>query len=504
MGKGLIIGLAGLGIGLAVAGGVGGYFIADAQNKEIPKNNEMTTETTVEEEVAFCDYNFPEEFNYVSHSVYDIGENFALFSSSSVGSYLLNKETKDFTFFNSSYVSTYSKEINGSVYFWLANNNLFKFDVKQGNYEVVALNSGVAFSNLSFIGYSGNTLLLKGYSSLSSSSTYHLVAFDTEKGQSQVFDITNTQYNYADVCLDLGETYYLTRIYDISTSSSSVCSSYLFNKESKDCITISDYYLYGKSLYKVKGTKMYAVLRNSTTNFLCSIDTTDGTMTVLQTSFSGNGKFFDCENGTIYSYQRELGNSGYYSSIYAYYISFEDDSVTKIGYEDESPYCCTYVINDKLVFSPQTTTTNKYGRLALFNEETKQLETIFTALVSSSNSSSCTIYEFNGKYYVSSDNSNFAVMEVTESGNFIFKKINLKCSLNATKYDLGENRYVFASEGIKFYDFDNDIYKSLTSSSISVVDLTVEDNIVIIYASNNVKYEFNLTTLSFKAVAYWQ
>ena len=61
---------------------------------------------------------------------------------------------------------------------------------------------------------------------------------------------------------------------------------------------------------------------------------------------------------------------------------------------------------------------------------------------------------------------------------------------------------------LNLYKDENDIYKSLksvsSSSSCDVVQLDIKDNIATIYASNNVKYEFNLETLTFKAVAYWE
>ncbi len=155
MSKKLIIDLASLGIGLAVAGGVGGYFVAGALNEnKIPtnQNGEITSQ------VELTDYNLPEEFNYVSYTIYEINDKFAMFSSSSVGSYILNKETKDFIFFNSSSISEHSEIINENMYFWLSNYNLFKFNVITGAYETVSLNSGVAFTNLSFIGYSGDNI----------------------------------------------------------------------------------------------------------------------------------------------------------------------------------------------------------------------------------------------------------------------------------------------------------------------------------------------------------
>jgi hypothetical protein len=170
----------------------------------------------------------------------------------------------------------------------------------------------------------------------------------------------------------------------------------------------------------------------------------------------------------------------------------------------------SYIIDGKLLICPQTTTSNRYGTIAVFNESTKSLETIFTALVSSSSSSYsyCTIYEFNGKYYVSADGSNFALMTKNKDGEFEFKTINLKCNLTSTKYKLDDDKYLFVDNGIKYYDFATDTYKVLlsgnSSNSYSIKDLSVDGDIVTIYVDNNVKYEFNLKSLTFKAVAYWQ
>lgn len=506
MSKKLIIGLASLGIGLAVAGGVGGYFVADALNEnKIPtnQNGEITSQ------VDITDYNLPEEFNYVSYTIYEINDKFAMFSSSSVGSYILNKETKDFIFFNSSSISEHSEIINENMYFWLSNYNLFKFNVNTGAYETVSLNSGVAFTNLSFIGYSGDNIILKGSSNATSSLEYYFAIYNTMSGDCEVVEISNSQYNYTTNCLDLGNYFYFTRIYDLSSGSTSTYSSYLYNKESKQLTTIDSYYLLDEDTFIVKENKMYAAMRNGTSTSLCNVNLTNGQVSVLQSSISTNGKFSELTKGFVYSYQMTLNNNGY-SSSYAYYTSYEDGSVIKIGYEDDdSIYMLTYNIEGHLLFSPRTdNSSNRYGRIAIFNEETKKLETIYTALVSSSSNSYCMIYEFDGKYFASSDNDNFAKIAFGENGEISFKKLNLKTNPTYTKYQVGEKKYIIEDSGLKYYDFENDIYKSLksvsSSSSCDVVQLDIKDNIATIYASNNVKYEFNLETLTFKAVAYWE
>lgn len=506
MSKKLIIGLASLGIGLAVAGGVGGYFVADALNEnKIPtnQNGEITSQ------VDITDYNLPEEFNYVSYTIYDISDKFAMFSSSSVGSYLLNKETKDFTFFNSSSVSTYSQVVNGNMYFWLTNLNLFKVDIETGKYEIVSLNSGVAFTSLSFMGYSGDKIVIKGSSNATGSLEYYFAIYNTLSGECEVIEISNTQYNYTTDCFDLGNYFYFTRTYDVSSSSSGTYSSYLYNKESKQMITIESYYLLNDDTYIVKENKMYAIMRNGSSISLCSVDLTNGEVSVLQSSMSSSGKMFELEKGFVYAYQKTI-NSNTYSSIYAYYTSYEDDSVVKIGYEDDdNTYIIAYYIEGHLLFAPRTdSSSNRYGRVAIFNEEIKKLETIYTSLVSSSSASYCNVYEFDGEYYISSDNDNFAKMTFNDNGDISFKNLTLKTNPTYTKYQVGEKKYIIEDNGLKYYDFKNDIYKSLksvsSSSSCDVVQLDIKDNIATIYASNNVKYEFNLETLTFKAVAYWE
>ena len=502
MSKKLIFGMAGLGIGLAVAGGVGGYFLSNAINKQIPTTTQNSTE-----ELEITDYNLPEEFNYLSYTLYDINDKYAMFSSSSVGSYLLNKETKNFSFFNSSAVSSHSELINGKMYFWLTNYNIFKFDAETGVYETISLNSGIAFTNLSFIGYSGDNIILKGASSATGSSNYYFAIYNTVDGKCDIIEISSSQYNYTTDCFDLGNYYYFTRMYTTSSSSSSTYSSYLYNKETKQLITIESYYLVDEDSFVVKDNKLYAVLKNGTATSLCSVNMASGEVSVLE-SVSTSGRIFELSKGFVYSYEMKVNNSSY-SSIYAYYTSYEDDSVVKIGYEDDDNiYMLSYYINGKLIFSPRTDTSSyRYGRLAIFNEETKKLETIYTALVSSSSYSHCMIYEFNGEYFVSSDNANFAKMTFGDNGEIEFKKLNLKANPNYTKYQIGENKYIIEDGGLNYYDFENDIYKTLKSdgsTNCDVVKIDIDDNIVTIYASNNVKYEFNLSTLTFKAVAYWE
>ncbi|MGN1201338.1 MAG: hypothetical protein ACI4R8_03690 [Candidatus Caccovivens sp.] len=509
MGKGLIIGLASLGVGLAAAGGVGGYFINDAINK---------TPITKEENVAvaeesYTDYDFPEEFNYTSHTVYDIGENFAMFSSQSIGMYMLNKETKAFTFFNSSYVSSVSKEVNGHRYFWLNNNNMFKVNAETGESEIVALNSGVAFSGLYFKGYSGDKILMTGYSSSGSysSNEYYFLAYDTIKGTSDVYSITSNQYNYVDVAIDFGSSYYLSRIYNTSSgSSTSTYDSYLLNKTTKEAVTVTSYYLYKSNGYFVKDDKVYAILKKGSSNCIATINLSTGAVAELESITYNIGTFYEYEKGLMLCQIREINGTNYGSQYYAYYVSFEDDSVIGLTFESEDKtYTYAYEINNILVFTPYTTSSGRYAKLALFNEETKQLEMIYTSLVSSSSSwGYCSIYEYEGKYYVSSDNSNYTLLTVTADGKFNFKRINLKCSVLAKKYEIAENQVIFETDGLKYYDFENDIYKSLLSGSSSstykVEKLETNGNIVTIYVSNNIKYEFNLTTLSFKAIAHWE
>lgn len=207
MEKKLIVGLAGLGIGLAVAGGVGGYFIANSTKEQKEENAVVAQED-------FTDYNLPAEFNYVSYTLYDISENFSMFSSSSLGMYLLNKETKEFSFFNSSYISAsgaVSDEVNGFKYLWLNNKNLFKINTKTGDYEIVSLNSGVAFTYLYFIGHDGNRIFIKGNGS---SNDYYFLVFDTEKYESDVYSITWSSYYDVDLAIDLGDYYFLAKSYN--------------------------------------------------------------------------------------------------------------------------------------------------------------------------------------------------------------------------------------------------------------------------------------------------
>ena len=81
----------------------------------------------------------------------------------------------------------------------------------------------------------------------------------------------------------------------------------------------------------------------------------------------------------------------------------------------------------------------------------------------------------------------------------------MKVRPTADSVKLAENKYLYISDGIKYYDFETDMYKSLaSSSSLKVKDVQVNGNIAIIYASNHIKYEFNMESLSFKTIAYWE
>ncbi len=504
MSKGLIIGLASLGIGLAIAGGVGGYFINDAISK---KNVQIPNITTDDEGTIYelKDYNFPEEFNYVSHTVYDIGDKFALFSSSTIGSYVLNKETKSFKFFNSSNVSSHSEIVNGYKYFWLSNNNLFKFNIETGEYEIVSMNSGVAFSSLTFIGNTETHMFMKGYNSSAVSGTsYYVVDFDTEKGQSEVYSITSSESYNIDSCIDLGDYLWTTKVY-ANLSSSSTASSYIFNKKSKEKHTLESSMLYREGNYIIKDKKLYAQLKRSSTTEICSVDLTSGEISTIQTLTYTGGTIFQLKKGFLYCYYMNV-NSSSYSSTTAYYVSFEDDSATQIQTGSSSSYCIAYVVNDKILISPSSSSSgSKNGTLATFDEDSKTLTTIFTALVTSSSSYQCNIYRFEDRYYVSADGSNFALMQIEANGEFSFKNINLKVRPTADSVKLAENKYLYISDGIKYYDFETDMYKSLaSSSSLKVKDVQVNGNIAIIYASNHIKYEFNMESLSFKTIAYWE
>lgn len=494
MKKGLIIGMAGLGVGLAVAGGVGGYFISDSI-KETPIKNDNVSEIT-----SYTDYNLPEDFNYASFTRYDIGENFAMFSSSSVGTYLLNKKTKDFTFFSDSVVSSASKEMNGYKYFWFINDYLFEFNIKTGEYKVVTLGFKVSLSYIDFFGCSDNSVFMIVRSI---DSDCYFLAYDATKETCDVYEINNSIYNSSSDCFDLGDYYYLTRTY--SSSSSSTYGSYLLNKESKEIVTVSDCYLYYSSSYFVKNSKMYAVMRKSSSATLCAVDLSSGSVEVLMSSVNNSGgKFFEYEKGVVFSSIAGF-NSSSYAYYYAYYISFEDDSVSEIKLNSESVKCLAHIVNGKLVFSPYCS--DKYGKLALLNEETLELDVIYTATKSSSSSGvTCLFYEFNEKLYVSSDSTNFYSVTIGESGEFEFNRISIKCKPSTIhKYEIAENRYIFDDSGLAYYDFETDTYKVLlSSSSLSIKEISVDDSVVTLYVSNNIKYEFNLNTLSIKAVGYWE
>lgn len=507
MSKKTIIGMAALGIGAAIIGGVGGHYIS-----QVCKPKPPITQVTPGD-ASFKDYDLPDEFAYISYTAYDVGEKFALLSSSSLGTYLLDKEANKTTFFDTSYISTYSQEINGKTYFWLSNKILFSLEKNTGVRENISLGTGISFDSLSFIGNNGNTLFLKGYPT---GSKYYFFTYNIDEEKSTVFELTNNQYSYANVCIELGNFYLLT--YSETNSSSTSRDMLVVDKTSGEISTISSHVLSqpfdsGSYFYDEETTKLYGVFKNGSSNYFGVANLSEpsaGVTKVLSSSvyLSYSGSYYKIQkqaNGVMFMVvgSKSVGSA---PTSYATYVSAEGVA-TRLTYNNSTSISC-FEVDGKNIFGLETVSngSDRFAKLATFNEETMTFDIIYTEPVGDSNPHGCVVVEIDGQMYVRSGSSSsykYAKMTNTDDG-FEFTNITLTGSTSGKRFEIGEGKFIFIEQA-SYYDFKNDVYKKLISgNSISIVDITMEKDIVTIYASNNVKYEFNTKTMAFKAVAYWE
>ena len=503
MRKKFIIGMTALGLGAALAGGVGGYFIGEAI-KQPAKDSSAIVEEIKE-------YDLPEDLANVSYTEYEIGDNYALLSSSAVGAYLLDKINNKTTFVISSYVSDYSQEVGGKVYFWMNNGTAFSIDTTTGekiniNFETDAEIETVKFLNSN---ETNNLFLIETIRKNNSSLSYYLVVYGIESGANQKFLITNTILNL-DTCVEFGDYYFLT-----SDNVRTTVNPIIINKSTQNVSTLSYYTLYNpldsRGYYFDEGTnKLYGLFKTSNSSSyyvgVVKLDEATGsklgstsiTDSILESSNTHLNikKFTD---GLLFN----IVCSSYQTNVT--YVSSEDIA-TELKYNNVSQFY-TYDVLGHVVYSTQASSSNYYAQLLEFNDETKQLEAIYTEPEGSTQQHRCTIYSFNEKFYVQSGYNpayRYAQITVTEDNKLEFTAISLVKPITSISYAVGDNQYIFSgNEDIFYYDFESDIYKQLVDSA-SVVELSNDGKIVTIYVDDGIKYEFNTETLSCKAVAIWE
>lgn len=506
---GLVIGGVSLAV-LALAGGLSAFFIGNNKNDN---KTPIDTGSSVTDKIDFAEYNLPDEFNFATYSVYKISDKFDLFSSSDIGTYILNEETKNIEFFRSSRISaTYDEVINGFKYFWFSDNTLIRFNVETGESENVMLNSGVSFNTIRFVGHEDNLLYVAGHTS-GSPSDYYFVVFDIETNTSEVFELTSAQYNSARRLVDLGDYYYLG--YDVINDSSYTGNSILINKTTKEVKIVSGGTLAGKYYdYILRENKLYGIFRDSSTStgagFLGSLDLSTATLTEIKSAGYSGCAITGLENGLVVYYPSNSNTGSMTWSTKPYYMKYSDETITDIYLGSSSSSIGVYNVNGKLLFSPNSSNNSNYACLAEFNEETLTLDKVYTESVASGSGDYVYIKKLNDKYYAYSGSSvvnyRYAEIEFLENGDINFKSISLRGS-TSIDYKIKDNVYLFESSGlITYYDFATDTYRSLKSlgSGDSIEEIQIEDNLVYIYASDNMKYELNLDTITFKAVAYWE
>lgn len=498
MRKGLIIGMTALCVGSAVAGGVGGYFI----NKATTKTNNPQQSIT-----EYSEYDVPDVFSYSSPSVYSIGDNFALFSSSSAGTYLLNKETNKFEYFSSGYIQSVSDKINGDVYVWLSTSRLFKFNIKDGTSNAVSLNSGVSFNSLAFISSNMNGKLgFLGYGN----SKYYFCVYDIENQATVKYGFSSLSYSSSyNFVLETNNYYCIGIDYVTGHSSSYDAPLYIFDKNMETFSTISKTNFYGLENILVKDDVLYGLFTiGSSYGKICSIDLTTSTMTVFTNStntnyfYSSSWEIQEYENGFI------LGSTISGSNYDILLCKFEDNSVTSLGKGS------TYTLNGQTLYG---FVQDGYGCVGTFNEETETFDVLYKSFISASSSSAYCSFDVvqNQLYFKFYDgNSIYYYTKIlnAEDGSLEFTNLSITGYLpiyDDCYYSLGDNKYIVhsgknTSVSTYYYDFDTDTYKQLFYSTSSFKEIKEENGKLYIYTTDGCKYEFNQSELSVKLVKIYE
>lgn len=486
MNKGFIIGMTGLALGSAILGGVGGYFIKKATNKDtVP----VSSDVVLEEKYNY--YTLPSDFNFVGFDRYALDENVDLFSSSSLSAtYFVNKKTKEFNFLCSGSSVKFVKVSENKFLIHTTKAPLFVFDTE--NFKInnidLGINNGSSFAFLDscddYVWFSFSDIMANVY----------LFKFDLGDFSYEKYTLTSSCSGRRFVVLEKDDNILL-----LSRGDSGTYSSFVINKSSDELTILSNFYFFNTPVYFMKDSKVYCLVKYSSSYSIVIFDFEDLSVTKLPTDYSFSNtdyKAFLTENGAFLL-------ASYGSSYRSCYISFSDNSVITIG------FYCHLVANDKLYFSNCISDENNssYQKPILysFNEDTKSLDNVFSGY-SVTNSSVFDILEFNNSnylHYKSSQTHYYFEFTIDKEGKKQFKSLSMNGEiLKDESYKLDDNSYLFYSSGLHYYDFKSDTYIFL--KDIEVCSLERNDNIVTICSSDNYIYEFNVDTLSCSCVGYFE
>lgn len=484
---------------LALAGGLTTFLVSKNKNVEIDNK------PGVSQEVDYTEYNLPDEFNYVSVNRVELNDNFSLFYSSSVGTYLLNENTKEFKFLNSNYVSSYY--VNGDkAYIVFNNNKIHELDLI--SVDFISLDSVMSamtrdFNSLTFLGVIDDNMIFKGsYTAQSGSSgvtKYVLEIFNMTASSINEIELENaTMSSNIKYVFDVGDYYWFTYVYDNSSSSSR--DSYFVNKETFELNTIEGYYAYSSNgNFVVKDNYLYAYLRKSTSRILGKVDLSSFAVTELLTS-SVPSSMIDVGSGILFGNEVKVNNTSY-STGYCKYLSYTDSTLTSIGdITDSSGY---FVRVNGRIFVMSSNHDNVY----VYNEQGSTFDTLIT-FNHYSGSNLKTIVDFNGTYFIGNTNAGFFKLIFGDDGSISTQKSEFNFDGGYNSVNIKDNKYLFIDKNyayVSYYDVDLDMEVEIcNSSSYGVSSYEITDNYVYIYCDNHLKYEFDLNKLITKTVAYWE
>ena len=503
---GLVIGGVSLAV-LALAGGLSAFFIGNNKNDN---KTPIGIGSTVTDKADFAEYELPGDLNFGSFNVYNISDKFTMFTSSNVGTYILNEETKDFEYVSSSYLSSYSDEIeleaiNGFRYFLFADYSFIRINIETGKFEKIDLNLTYNPTNFKILGFQNNLLYFKYYTTGISNYTFSILNTENNIVELEIKLSDSTQYNYLNQVIDIGD-YYL----GCSATGSSNYGSLLINKSSSVIISVANASLYSDN-YVVKNNYLYGVFKNSSSGSVFGkIDLSTGIFTNISSYSYANAEIKELEHGLLifksYSVSNLFNMNSAYSTSRSLYYNFEDETTTELEYGGGDTFL-TYYINDVVFYSISSSYNNNRSAIAVFNEDTLDLDIVYTSPASGS-SGSAFITELKGKYYVydkTSGTSYISEIEFLTDNAYKFNLLSISVTIDKG-FEIKDNVYIFeGNTGICYYNFENDVFKRLINNTkISINEIQVEDNLVYIYCDDNIKYELNLDTIILKAVAYWE
>ncbi|MBP3431773.1 MAG: hypothetical protein J6K39_02845 [Clostridia bacterium] len=470
--KGLILGMFGLGLGSALVGGVGGFLLAPQAE---------SAQSIVDESRE--EFKLPDEFAHVSFNRYSSSK-YDFFTSSTLNAtYTLDVEKNDFKLL-------YNSSLTG---FYDAGDKIFlrysdgRFGCLDSDREFTSVKALEKYSFLTIFGSDSSNLYLR----VALNNVYSLCVLNLETLESDVFDLNGVS------SVDLGAGCVIGDYYCFSSvGNSSTKVLHFVNKETKDVNTVSQAGFLDITQFVVKDNSLYSVFAKSSSSYvLGKIDLGTFELTSLKT-YSGS-------QTSLKLRETELGMFVYCGAYNIDYLSFEDDSVTSITTASSFG---SFELGGKQYFSASKT---ENPSISVFDEETKTLVDVYVYdLTNSSNSSLYfTLANFEGHNILElckGSSSGYVAFNATVvDGELKLEQILLKRSISGDVFKVSKDAYIWSGSGVEYYDFESDTYLNLVANS-TIVELTQEGDVVTLYASDNVKYEFNVKTLSIKAVAYWE